>query len=101
MHVSPLPELCARVLVVDDDTQARQLVRKHLVARGAIVFEAENPYFALGRLTDTDIDLVITDLNMPGRSGLWLVEEIRMRQPKVAVVVASSEERTSSASNLA
>ena len=59
------------MLVVDDDTPARQLVRKYLVSRGAVVFEAENPYFALGRLTDADIDLVITDLNMPGRSGRW------------------------------
>ncbi len=95
MPVSPCQDLSVRVLVVDDDTQARQSIRKYLGSRGAVVFEAENPYFALGRLTDTDIDLVITDLNMPGRSGLWLVEEIRMRQPKVAVIIASSDERTS------
>ena len=99
MHVSPVQELSARVLVVDDDTQARQLVRKYLASRGAVVFEAENPYFALGRLTDTDIDLVITDLNMPGRSGLWLIEEIRTRQPKVAIVVLTAEERTATAVN--
>ncbi|HEY0809578.1 MAG TPA: response regulator, partial [Longimicrobiales bacterium] len=66
---TPSQELTARVLVVDDDAPARQLVRKYLVSRGAVVFEAENPYFALGRLSDADIDLVITDLNMPGRSG--------------------------------
>jgi diguanylate cyclase (GGDEF)-like protein/PAS domain S-box-containing protein len=93
MHVSPCQELSVRVLVVDDDTPARQLVRKYLVSRGAVVFEAENPYFALGRLTDADIDLVITDLNMPGRSGLWLVEEIRMRQPAMPIVVCSGDER--------
>ena len=55
MHNAPV-ELTARVLVVDDDAPARQLVRKYLVSRGAVVFEAENPYFALGRLTDADID---------------------------------------------
>jgi diguanylate cyclase (GGDEF)-like protein/PAS domain S-box-containing protein len=93
MHVSPCQELGVRVLVVDDDTPARQLVRKYLVSRGAVVFEAENPYFALGRLTDADIDLVITDLNMPGRSGLWLVEEIRMRQPSMPIIVCSGDER--------
>src|SRR5574339_435987 len=94
MHVSPCPELSARVLVVDDDTPARQLVRKYLAARGAVVFEAENPYFALGRLTDADIDLVITDLNMPGRSGLWLVEEIRTRQPSMPIIVCGGDERS-------
>ena len=86
-----------RVLVVDDDTPARQLVRKYLVSCGAVVFEAENPYFALGRLTDADIDLVITDLNMPGRSGLWLIEEIRTRQPNMPIIVCSSDERTAAA----
>jgi diguanylate cyclase (GGDEF)-like protein/PAS domain S-box-containing protein len=94
MHVSPCQELSARVLVVDDDTPARQLVRKYLVSRGAVVFEAENPYFALGRLTDADIDLVITDLNMPGRSGLWLLEEIRTRQPHMPVIVMSADEKS-------
>jgi diguanylate cyclase (GGDEF)-like protein/PAS domain S-box-containing protein len=101
MHLSPSQELCVRVLVVDDDTAARQLVRKYLVSRGSIVFEAENPYFALGRLTEADIDLVITDLNMPGRSGLWLVEEIRMRQPHMPVIVVSGDESAAGAlSNL-
>jgi diguanylate cyclase (GGDEF)-like protein/PAS domain S-box-containing protein len=99
MHVSPCQELSARVLVVDDDTPARQLVRKYLVSRGAVVFEAENPYFALGRLTDADIDLVITDLNMPGRSGLWLLEEIRTRQPDMPVIVMSADERSVAAVN--
>ena len=100
MHVSPsCSELRARVLVVDDDTPARQLVRKYLVSRGAVVFEAENPYFALGRLTDADIDLVITDLNMPGRSGLWLLEEIRTRQPQMPVIVMSADEKSVAAVN--
>jgi diguanylate cyclase (GGDEF)-like protein/PAS domain S-box-containing protein len=98
MPVSP-QELSVRVLVVDDDTPARQLVRKYLVSRGAVVFEAENPYFALGRLTDADIDLVITDLNMPGRSGLWLVEEIRTRQPNMPIIVCSGDERAVTAVN--
>ncbi|HEY0670631.1 MAG TPA: diguanylate cyclase [Longimicrobiales bacterium] len=85
------------MLVVDDDSQARQLIRKYLVSRGHVVFEAENPYFALGRLTDADIDLVITDVNMPGRSGLWLVEEIRTRQAGVGIIVVSGEGRAASA----
>jgi diguanylate cyclase (GGDEF)-like protein/PAS domain S-box-containing protein len=96
---TPSQELTARVLVVDDDAPARQLVRKYLVSRGAVVFEAENPYFALGRLADADIDLVITDLNMPGRSGLWLVEEIRTRQPGLPVIVLSGDERAVAAIN--
>jgi diguanylate cyclase (GGDEF)-like protein/PAS domain S-box-containing protein len=85
-------QLNARVLVVDDDAPARQLVRKYLGSRGATVFEAENSYFALGRLTEAEIDLVITDINMPGRSGLWLIEEIRTRWPGLPVIVTTAED---------
>ena len=56
MSDGPSTQLNARVLVVDDDASARQLVRKYLGSRGASVFEAENAYFALGRLTDAEID---------------------------------------------
>lgn len=85
-------QLNARVLVVDDDAPARQLVRKYLTTRGVTVFEAENAYFALGRITEAQIDLVITDVNMPGRSGLWLIEEIRTRLKDLPIIVTSSEE---------
>ncbi|MGQ0562796.1 MAG: response regulator, partial [Gemmatimonadota bacterium] len=85
-------QLDARVLVVDDDAPARQLVRKYLASRGATVFEAENAYYALGRLTDAEVDLVITDVNMPGRSGMWLIEEIRTRWPGLPIIVTTTEE---------
>jgi diguanylate cyclase (GGDEF)-like protein/PAS domain S-box-containing protein len=85
-------QMNARILVVDDDTPARQLVRKYLASRGATVFEAENAYFALGRMTEAEIDLVITDVNMPGRSGLWLIEEIRTRWPSMPIIVTTTEE---------
>jgi diguanylate cyclase (GGDEF)-like protein/PAS domain S-box-containing protein len=84
--------LTTRFLVVDDDASARQLVRKYLSTRGATVFEAENAYFALGRLTDAEVDVVITDFNMPGRSGLWLVEEIRVRWPSIAIIMITGED---------
>lgn len=85
-------QLNARVLVVDDDTPARQLVRKYLASRGATVFEAENAYYALGRMTDAEIDLLITDINMPGRSGFWLIEETRTRWPDLPIIVTTGEE---------
>src|SRR5687768_15080779 len=92
MSTTIYSQMTARVLVVDDDAPARQLVRKYLASRGGTVFEAENAYFALGRLTEAQIDLVITDVNMPGRSGLWLIEEIRTRWPGLPIIVTTSED---------
>lgn len=82
----------ARVLIVDDDAPTRQLVRKYLTSRDATVFEAENAYYALGRMTEAEVDLVITDVHMPGRSGLWLVDEIRNRFPSMPIIVTSTDE---------
>lgn len=90
-------EINARVLIVDDDAPARQLVRKYLSSRGGTVFEAENAYFALGRLTEAEIDLVITDINMPGRSGLWLIEEARTRWPNLPIIITTGEDAAHSA----
>jgi diguanylate cyclase (GGDEF)-like protein/PAS domain S-box-containing protein len=92
MNSESLPQLNARVLVVEDDAPARQLARRYLGSRGATVFEAENAYFALGRLTETQVDVVITDINMPGRSGLWLIEEIRIRWPNLPIIVTTGDE---------
>lgn len=82
----------ARVLVVDDDAPARQLVRKYLTSRGITVYEAENAYYALGRMTEAQVDLVITDVNMPGRSGVWLIEEARTRWPDLPIIVTTGED---------
>ncbi|MGQ0813436.1 MAG: diguanylate cyclase [Gemmatimonadota bacterium] len=92
MSTTVYTQMNARILVVDDDAPARQLVKKYLSSRGATVFEAENAYYALGRLTEAAIDLVITDVNMPGRSGLWLIEEIRTRMPTMPIIVTTTEE---------
>ncbi|HEX6559011.1 MAG TPA: response regulator, partial [Longimicrobiales bacterium] len=85
-------QLNARILIVDDDGPARQLVRKYLASRGTTVFEAENAYYALGRLTEAEVDLVITDINMPGRSGLWLIDEVRTRWPGLPIIVTTAED---------
>jgi diguanylate cyclase (GGDEF)-like protein/PAS domain S-box-containing protein len=92
MNKETLPQLNVRVLIVEDDAPARQFARRYLGSRGASVFEAENAYFALGRLTETQVDLVITDINMPGRSGLWLIEEIRTRWPDLPIIVTTGDE---------
>lgn len=85
-------EIAARILVVDDDGPLRLLVCKYLSSRGSTVFEAENAYFALGRLTEAEIDLVVTDINMPGRSGLWLIEEARTRWPDLPIIITTGED---------
>lgn len=74
------------ILIVEDDEAARGLLRRYLTSRGAIVTEAENPFIALGRLSNGRFDVVLSDVNMAPRSGLWLAEEVRQNWPEVPLL---------------
>jgi signal transduction histidine kinase/CheY-like chemotaxis protein len=74
-RVPRLDEITA--LVVDDDSEARNALRTLLTSLGAKVREAENAETAIERLNEAAPDVLISDLEMPGRDGYSLVKEIR------------------------
>lgn len=67
----------ARVLAVDDQLVMRELVRQVLEKAGHEVFLADNPDPALQIAKTEPLDLIISDINMPGGSGLNLVGALR------------------------
>jgi len=68
----------ARILIVDDDAFTRKIVRQVLTGlRFSQIDEAEDAQLALVRLQDKTVDLVITDVHMPGINGLELLRRIR------------------------
>ncbi|MEZ4225381.1 MAG: response regulator [Polyangiaceae bacterium] len=68
------------VLVVDDSRSIRMLVSKVLKQAGFEVVEAENGKDALAKLAQaSNVQLVITDLNMPVMDGLELIQAIRQK----------------------
>jgi two-component system, NarL family, invasion response regulator UvrY len=80
-----------RVLVVDDHPLVRRGVRQVLgVERPDLtVEEAGTVEAALTRLEAGPVDLAVIDVNLPGRGGLSLLEEVRRRFPEVRVLVLS------------
>ena len=66
-----------RVLVVDDEADARELVRVVLETTGAHVTTAESAGEALHAFTSRSFDLVVADIAMPERDGYWLIRAIR------------------------
>lgn len=73
-----LPKLTnLTVLLVDDDREARQLVRTVLQYAGANVVSVESAGLALSSLAQQRPDLVITDIAMPGMDGYALARDIR------------------------
>lgn len=91
-HVSAAPPL--RVLVVDDEELARMrlksLVGECAEPRVTVVGEAANAAQALVWLTTKHCDLVLLDVQMPGRDGTQLAAELRLRNPAPAVVFVTA-----------
>jgi DNA-binding NtrC family response regulator len=69
----------ARILVVEDDETHRETLVRHLSRSGYKVTAAESGERALAVLHATDPDLILTDVRMPGMSGLSLLEHVRER----------------------
>jgi two-component system response regulator HydG len=65
------------ILVVDDAPDTLEVLGRNLISKGYQVFTAPGVTEAIGVLNSTPVDLVITDLKMPGISGLDLVRHVR------------------------
>jgi signal transduction histidine kinase len=80
-----------RVLVVDDEPGVRRLMARLLRVRGYAVADSEDASAALAYLESLDqpVDLVVTDIVMPGMSGIRLAEEIEARWPRVKVLLVT------------
>lgn len=80
-----------RVLVVDDEEQIRRAVGRALTARDYVVETASNGEEAVDVAAVFDPDLVVLDLNMPVRDGLWACRQLRARS-QVPILVLSVRE---------
>ncbi len=65
-----------RVLIVDDNREIRAILEEYLKEEGYVAEGASDGKDALHKHSQTPFDLVITDLNMPGMTGLELIREI-------------------------
>ena len=85
-----------RILLVDDDDQTRELLRDFFDEHGYLVETADTGMHALSRLQTFAADLVITDLEMPGMSGLELIRSLHAVRPgfPVLLVTARAERET-------
>lgn len=78
-----------KVLVVEDNDYVRYFARQLLSDLGCNVVEAESGSEALKLLSTTSVDLVFSDIVMPGMNGLELAREIRRMHGQVPVLLAS------------
>ena len=75
-----LPTLAGvRVLVVDDEADAREVLSTMLQQAGAAVVSAANAAEALGLLDREAFDVLVSDIGMPGEDGYALIRSVRQR----------------------
>lgn len=84
-----IPKCSGKLVIVDDIELVLECTCDFLRAIGFETFAAHNADEALRILCHEKVDLVLTDFNMPGISGLELIAQIRTRWPEVKCILAS------------
>ncbi len=80
-----------RILVVEDEVLVRMMLTEELRGHGYTVLEAVNADEARAILQSVDIDLLLTDIQMPGRiDGLELVQQLSHIRPELKVLILSA-----------
>ena len=87
--------MAGRILVIDDEPQITRVLRAALSAQGYDVRTANDPEEALRVFKDWPPDLVITDLMMPGLSGVEVTRAIRMQGATPVLVLSVREHERS------
>ncbi len=80
----------ARILIVDDEINARTALVELLRDEGYAVDAAADAFKALGKVADFAPDLVLTDLKMPGMDGLQLLAKLRENDHDLPVIVMTA-----------
>jgi CheY-like chemotaxis protein len=80
------------ILIVDDEPSVRRMLTRMLTPAGHHTKEAESAEMALSMLAAEPVDLVISDVQMPGRDGLWLIARMRESFPTIPVVLATGDD---------
>ncbi len=82
----------ARVLVADDSSTMRKIILRSLEAVGVTeTAEAADGDEAVALFKPGDFDMVLTDWNMPGKTGLEVVSEIRAQDGEIPIIMVTTE----------
>jgi len=77
------------ILIVDDEAPVRHTLRRMIESKGYRILEADSAEEALVCFEAEPVDLVVTDLKMPGHDGLWLAQQLLERDPDLPVILAT------------
>ncbi|OQY53731.1 MAG: response regulator [Desulfobacteraceae bacterium 4572_88] len=79
----------AHILIVDDDTQVREMLRQMLEDAGFEVTEAPDGKVAMKLYLESPSDMVLTDLIMPEQEGLETIQSLKAEFPDAKIIAMS------------
>jgi DNA-binding NtrC family response regulator len=79
----------ATVLVVDDEVTQRAVLQRWLEQWGYTHRLVDGARAALEAMLSDPADVLLVDLKMPDRDGFWLIERVRTKWPRAAIIVAT------------
>ena len=79
----------ACILIIDDDRQVREMLKKMLERNGYDVLAAKDGNEGLNVYRNSKVDLVITDILMPEKEGIQTIMELRRNFPDVKIIAMS------------
>lgn len=81
-----------RILVVDDEDRIRRLIRMYLEREGYDIEEAEDGDTALKMALETDYNLILLDLMLPGMDGIDVCEQVRKKKATPIIMLTARGE---------
>lgn len=87
---SCLQKTAKRILLVDDEENARVALSRLLTRGGYIVDAVANGFEALNHLREHDVNLIVTDINMPEMDGIEFLREVNRSFPGSNVIMITA-----------
>ena len=80
-----------RVVIADDHTIVREGLKQLLLGAGVfeIVAEARDGHEVLKIVREAEVDVLLLDLSMPGKSGMELIKQVKSEKPRLRILVLS------------
>jgi len=82
-------KLKGSILVVDDDEGVRRVLSRWTEDLGYRVRAAADADQAMAAMQDSPVDVALCDVRMPGRDGIWLVDQLLRSYPNTSIVLAT------------
>ncbi|MBI2419049.1 MAG: sigma-54-dependent Fis family transcriptional regulator [Ignavibacteriales bacterium] len=78
------------ICLVEDEEILRESLKDDLFDFGYVVYDFENPLTALEYCTNNDCDIIISDIRLPGMSGIDLLAQVKKVKPEIFVIIMTA-----------